>query len=77
MRLAYRVGLVLLVVLLAFAVPLAAAAIDQRQQREHVYDLAFGSVLCGHIERTHCGITLYDCHDGAIYRCMLNVRERE
>ncbi len=44
---------------------------------EHVYDTAFGSVVCGKWASAPCGITLIECHDGAEYRCMLNTRMRE
>lgn len=43
---------------------------------EHIYDTSFGSVLCQSARRSPCGITLTKCHDGHVYECMLNVRER-
>lgn len=43
---------------------------------EHVYDINYGSVVCGRAESTDCGVTLTNCHDGAEYKCMQNVRRR-
>jgi hypothetical protein len=52
-----------------------AVAQDQKRD-EHIYDTSFGSVLCARYVVETCGIHLSNCHDGATYRCMLNVRER-
>lgn len=52
------------------------ACIESRRKVEHVFDLAFGSVLCGESNIDTCGVSLTKCHDGMEYKCMINVRQR-
>lgn len=68
----------LAVMTIAMVVVVNGACADARidSNSEHVYDIVYGSVLCGKIESTNCGITLTNCHDGAEYKCMQNVRRR-
>lgn len=48
----------------------------QHRDIERIYDTSFGSVLCAQSCQSHCGVDLWQCHDGAEYKCLLNVRQR-
>ncbi len=54
-----------------------STAIADDKGPEVIYDTAFGSVACAGFDVGTCGVELWNCHDGARYICMLNVRKRD
>ncbi len=67
----------LLLLLAACEVPDHPHVHYSKESPERLYDTSFGSVACAYMSWESCGVTLWRCHDGATYRCLINVRERE
>lgn len=59
---------------LAFFVLYKACMAQPLPQPERIYSTRYGTVLCGSMERTSCGVRLWNCHDGRVYECLTDVR---
>ncbi len=64
--------------MLILALAFSGCEDEPRPKVGHIYDTVYGSVYCGTIHRwSAAAVELTDCHDGARYLNMYNVRERE